>query len=81
MKIKIKSKSHSLNYYINGCANKVRYCTEEFAKGIAKKDSIKYQKDISGYFCTQCGGYHLTTKPKNKPSLVFTVKWKDRPIK
>lgn len=44
------------------CGNKVNYKSEKTAKKVAKKLSIKYNKEMEGYPCYFCEGWHIGRK-------------------
>lgn len=49
------------------CIRKKRYRTEGKAKSVAEKVLNERGVELHCYYCTQCAGYHLTSRPpKNK---------------
>ena len=73
----LKSNDKKTNQYLIGCFTKKRYCTEEFSKQKAIKLANKYKCTYWCYFCTDCGGYHLTTKKIKGKSYCFEITGKE----
>lgn len=46
------------------CLRKKKFTSYSSAQNIAKECDQKYGKTHRVYYCSLCGGYHLTTKEK-----------------
>ena len=49
--------------FVASCVHKKRYKTAGFAEEVAKKVFKERGTKLYCYWCNQCGGYHLTSRP------------------
>jgi len=65
-----------LHYGIDAtCGNKVDYKSEATAEKSADKLSIKYSRDMEGYPCAFCEGWHVGRKLTEEEVARFATTW------
>ena len=52
--------------WARSCLRKRRYKTSAIAAKAAARMTERYQAASRAYYCNQCCGFHLTTKPKTE---------------
>ncbi len=54
------------HFRAKGCYRKKRYASEEMATAVASNARLKRNVNLRVYCCYECGGWHVTSRIKNK---------------